>query len=134
MIRRLPIIPTVFVLVAVGVMIALGLWQLDRRAQKAAMLARYAAAQTLSAEVSWPADPAAQEALLFRRTTFDCQVEGKDRPIAGYDRKGTVGWAHSVTCVLPGKKAEEVTATGSVEPEVIGRKAAEEGEAEAGKE
>lgn len=39
-----------------------------------------------------------------------------------------------VTCVLPGKKAEEVTATGSVEPEVIGRKAAEEGEAEAGKE
>jgi len=39
-----------------------------------------------------------------------------------------------VTCMLPGKKAEEVAATGSAEPEVIGRKAAEEGEAEAGKE
>ncbi|MFN5781065.1 MAG: SURF1 family cytochrome oxidase biogenesis protein, partial [Novosphingobium sp.] len=46
MIRRLPIIPTVFVLAAVGVMIVLGFWQLDRRAQKEAMLARYAAAQT----------------------------------------------------------------------------------------
>jgi len=108
MMRRLPIIPTIFVLAAVGVMIALGFWQLDRRAQKEAMLARYAEAQTLSAEVSWPADPAAREALLFRRTTFDCQVEGKDRPIAGYDRKGTVGWAHSVTCVLPGGARAEV--------------------------
>ena len=40
-----------------------------------------------------------------------------------------------VTCMLPGKKSEEVaTPTGGVEPEVIGRKAAEEGEAEAGKE
>ena len=40
-----------------------------------------------------------------------------------------------VTCLIPGKKAEELTTpTGGVEPEVIGRKAAEEGEAEAGKE
>jgi hypothetical protein len=37
--------------------------------------------------------------------------------------------------MIPGKKAEEIaTPTGGVEPEVIGRKAAEEGEAEAGKE
>ncbi len=109
MMRRLPILPTISVLAAVAVMIALGFWQLDRRAQKEAMLTRYAEAQTLSAEVSWPVDPAAQEALLFRRTIFDCQVEGKDRPIAGYDRKGTVGWAHSVTCLLPsGARAEVV--------------------------
>lgn len=109
MIRRLPLIPTLIVLAAVGVMIALGFWQLDRRAQKEAMLASYARAQTISAEIAWSADPAAQEAALFRRTTFDCRVEGKDMPIAGYDRKGTVGWAHSVTCVLPaGNRAEVV--------------------------
>ncbi len=106
--RRLPIIPTVLVLAAVGVMIALGFWQLDRRAQKEAMLARYATAQTLTAEVSWPVDPAQQEAMLFRRTTLDCRVEGKDAPLAGYDRKGTVGWAHAVTCVLPGGVRAEV--------------------------
>ena len=106
--RRLPIIPTVFVLAAVGVMIALGFWQLDRRAQKETMLARYAVAQTLSAEVPWPVDPAAQELALFRRTTIDCRVEGKDAPLAGYDRTGTVGWAHAVTCVLPGGARAEV--------------------------
>lgn len=40
-----------------------------------------------------------------------------------------------VTCVLPGKKAEESAApAGGAEPEIIGRKATEEGEAEAGKE
>ena len=108
MMRRLPIIPTIFVLAAVGVMIALGFWQLDRRAQKEAMLARYAEAQTLSAEVSWPTDPVEQEAALFRRTTIDCRTEGKDAPLAGYDRQGTVGWAHAVTCVLPGGARAEV--------------------------
>lgn len=107
--RRMPIIPTLLVLIAVGVMIALGFWQLDRRAQKEAMLARYAVAQTLSAEVPWPSDPAGQQAALFRRTTFACQVVRKDMPIAGYDRSGTVGWAHSVTCALPnGARAEVV--------------------------
>ena len=106
--RRLPIIPTFLVLAAVGVMIALGFWQLDRRAQKEAILARYAAAQTISTEVPWPVDPAQQELALFRRTTINCRVEGKDSPLAGYDRKGTVGWAHAVTCVLPGGARAEV--------------------------
>ncbi len=39
-----------------------------------------------------------------------------------------------VTCVLPGKKVDEAAAGAAAEPEVIGRKAAEDGEAEAGKE
>jgi len=105
--RRLPILSTLLVLAAVGVMIALGLWQLDRKAQKEAMLARYAVAQTLSAEVPWPSNPAEQELALFRRTTLDCRVAGKDAPLAGYDRRGTVGWAHTVTCELPnGARAE----------------------------
>jgi large subunit ribosomal protein L25 len=40
----------------------------------------------------------------------------------------------AVTCLVPGKKAEDTAPTAVAEPEVIGRKAAEEGEAEAGKE
>lgn len=39
-----------------------------------------------------------------------------------------------VTCVLPGKKLEEAAPSAAVEPEVIGRKASEEGESEAAKE
>lgn len=38
-----------------------------------------------------------------------------------------------VTCLHPSKKAEEAGAAGAAEPEVIGRKAAEEGESEAEK-
>ena len=38
-----------------------------------------------------------------------------------------------VTCMLPTKKAEEAAAAGAAEPEIIGRKPAEEGEAEAEK-
>ena len=40
----------------------------------------------------------------------------------------------AVTCLVPGKKAEDTSPTAVAEPEVIGRKALEEGEAEAGKE
>ena len=101
MIRRLPIFATVLVMAAVGVMIALGFWQLGRMHQKEAMLARYAAAQGLTTEVAWPADPAGQQAALFRRTTVDCRTAGKDAPMAGYDRGGTVGWAHGAACTLP---------------------------------
>jgi len=39
-----------------------------------------------------------------------------------------------VSCTVPTKKGEETAATGVAEPEVIGRKAGEEGEAEAAKE
>jgi large subunit ribosomal protein L25 len=39
-----------------------------------------------------------------------------------------------VTCMVPGKKAEETATTAGAEPEVIGRKAGDEGEADAAKE
>ncbi len=56
----------------------------------------------------------------------DLELPTGARPLVGGDE--TV-----VTCMIPGKKAEEAAAPGSVEPEVIGRKAAEEGEAPAEK-
>lgn len=56
----------------------------------------------------------------------DLELQHGARP--GADPEETV-----VTCLLPGKKVEEGP-TASAEPEVIGRKAAEEGEGEAGKE
>ena len=42
--RRPPFFATLVVLIAVGAMIALGFWQLHRRAWKETMLARFAAA------------------------------------------------------------------------------------------
>ena len=40
MMRRLPMIPTIVVLLAVGTMVALGVWQLQRMAWKDDLLAR----------------------------------------------------------------------------------------------
>ena len=44
MTRKLPIIPTILVALAVATMIGLGFWQLERRQEKEALLASYAAA------------------------------------------------------------------------------------------
>ena len=42
--RELPIVPTILVALAVATMIGLGIWQLERKQQKEALLASYAAA------------------------------------------------------------------------------------------
>ena len=56
MIRRIPIFPTLVVLIAAAVMIQLGFWQLDRRAWKEGLIARYSAAEQFSSELPWPAE------------------------------------------------------------------------------
>lgn len=68
--RRIPVIPTIVVALAVAAMIALGLWQLlERRPQKEAFLAQLAANPTLP-PVAFPR--LADEALLFRRASAFC--------------------------------------------------------------
>lgn len=107
--KRIPLIPTLVVLAAVAVMVALGLWQLDRMAEKESLLARYAAAQTMSSEVEWPRDPAAFEDVLFRHARIDCQSASADRPMAGRNAAGQPGWAHVFACDLAdGRKADVV--------------------------
>ena len=46
--RRVPIFATIVVLAAAAVMVALGVWQLQRLEQKEALLARYAAAEGIA--------------------------------------------------------------------------------------
>ena len=107
--RRIPILPTIIVLGAVAVMIALGFWQLGRMHQKEALLARYASSEGQGGEVAWPADPAAAQDLLFRRSRFDCRSDGAPQPMAGHNARGATGWAHVQACVLPGgQKADLV--------------------------
>ncbi len=107
--RRIPIIPTLVVFAAVAVMIALGLWQLDRMAQKEALLARYAAAQTMSSEVEWPRDPAGFDTVLFRHARIVCLSASADRPMAGRNAEDQAGWAHVFACDLgDGRKADVV--------------------------
>lgn len=96
MIRRVPILPTLVVAAAIAVMIALGIWQLGRMHQKEALLERYRAARTMSAEAPFSADS------LYRRSRIECLRVIEASTMAGINRKGESGQAHIARCALPG--------------------------------
>ena len=60
MIRRLPVLPTILVAMAVAVMIGLGVWQVQRAQWKEALLERYASAGQQPA-MAWPAMAPSEE-------------------------------------------------------------------------
>lgn len=70
--KRVPVVPTVIVALAVATMIALGLWQLlDRLPQKEAFLAQLAA-NPARPPVAFPTAP--DDRLLFRRSVATCRA------------------------------------------------------------
>ena len=105
---RIPLVSTIIVGLAVATMVALGFWQLGRAEEKQTLLARYAQAQTLSSEVSWPADPADATNALYRHTVLDCRAARPLPPVAGRSATGESGWAHRATCIMPGGTEAEV--------------------------
>lgn len=109
MTRRIPVIPTLLVLAAVAVMIRLGFWQLDRMNQKDALLGRYAAARTMSADVRFPQSEKAAEPVLYRHARIDCLAVSDATTKAGLDVNGEAGLAHYARCTLAdGGKADVV--------------------------
>lgn len=97
MIRKLPLIPTILVGLAIAAMIGLGIWQLDRRDQKLALLENYKAAAGLP-PISWPTLPPKEPLPLFRYATGNClQVIGF-RTAAGQNLKGEPGFLMIADC------------------------------------
>ncbi|MFM6930758.1 MAG: SURF1 family protein [Novosphingobium sp.] len=74
MMRRLPVVPTIIVLIAVGIMIRLGFWQLDRLAEKEGELTRLAQ-NVAAAVIDFPANRFDQSNL-FRPARLDCRSPG----------------------------------------------------------
>ena len=99
---RIPFIATLVVVAAVATMIALGVWQLQRRDGKEALIARYSQAQSLWSSVEWPRDVAAQDAALFRQSGFTCQRVLARGAVAGHSATGETGWAQTATCAIDG--------------------------------
>ncbi|MBC7987818.1 MAG: SURF1 family protein, partial [Sphingomonadaceae bacterium] len=93
--KRLPLIPTLLVAAAMGVMIWLGIWQLQRLGEKQALLANYRAAESLP-ETAWPATP--DRALIFRRARGFCLAPVSWRAKSGRNRAGGSGWSHIAAC------------------------------------
>jgi surfeit locus 1 family protein len=98
MIRRLPFAPTLFVAAAVAVLVALGIWQIQRATWKEGLLARYAAAEKLP-PISWPTVPLKNDQLpLFRHATAVCLQPIGKRAVAGENASGEPGYVQIVAC------------------------------------
>ncbi|KWV94398.1 SURF1 family cytochrome oxidase biogenesis protein [Erythrobacter sp. AP23] len=100
MTMRVPVFPTIIVVAAVATMIALGIWQLDRKGEKEALIASAQQAAAMSSEVDYPADPAERDELLYRRTTVACEQVESMTSIAGRSADGRNGVAQRATCRL----------------------------------
>ena len=94
---RLPVIPTLLVALAVATMIGLGIWQLQRKEQKDALLSRYESAVGLPA-VAWPAVPDAAALPLFRRSSLICVRVVNIETVSGSNAAGKAGFAHVASC------------------------------------
>ncbi len=95
--RALPLIPTIIVAAAVLVMIGLGVWQLQRRHEKEAMLA-LAAANPGKAAVAFPSMPPVPPEILFRPSSVHCLRVVGWQTEAGRAADGSTGYRHIAQC------------------------------------
>ncbi len=96
--KRLPIVPTLIVGLAMALMIGLGIWQLHRADWKNALLAQYDA-NTRLPPIAFPKVPTkADERLLFRRATGLCLQPTSWAMSSGRNRAGLSGWRHIALC------------------------------------
>jgi cytochrome oxidase assembly protein ShyY1 len=98
--RRLPIIATIIVVVAVAVMIGLGVWQLQRAAWKGRMLSELGAAQGLAPiDLDRLIAEGHDTPIAFRRATVTCQARDATVALrAGRNVRGTTGYSHFIPC------------------------------------
>ena len=95
--RKLPVIPTILVALAVLTMIGLGIWQLQRMREKEALLAAFAAAAD-KPPIGWPSIPLDQPPPLFRFSTANCLGVNGFRTAAGQNREGEPGYLVIADC------------------------------------
>ena len=89
--RRWPVMPTIVVLCAVVVMVALGVWQLQRKSEKEALIALFHRNMAMSSTVAYPELPPVPDAFLYRKSSVVCLEPVRWDPRSGTDRKGTSG-------------------------------------------
>lgn len=95
--KRFPVIATVLTVLACATMIGLGVWQLRRADEKAALLVRYVAASKLP-EMAWPAVPLPDGEGLFRKAAGYCLEPVSLSVAPGANRAGRAGWRHIAQC------------------------------------
>lgn len=96
--KRLPVVATIVVAVAVLAMLALGAWQLERRGEKATLIARYAANLNQPPMAFPELAPVPPEAM-FRKSRIQCLRVANRRTEAGRSAQGRSGYRHIADCV-----------------------------------
>ncbi len=94
--KRIPILATIVVGLAIAIMIALGIWQLQRKTEKEALIAQYATNRTLP-PIAFPNIPV-NDALLFRKAGAFCLQPVGWTNRAGRNAKGATGWRQIARC------------------------------------
>ena len=89
--RRWPLVPTLVVVLAVAVMIALGVWQLQRKTEKEALIALFQRNTAMSSTVAYPKLPPVSDAVLYRKSSVVCLEPVRWDPRSGTDRAGRSG-------------------------------------------
>lgn len=95
MTRRLPVVATLVVVLAVAAMIGLGIWQLQRREAKHALLASFARNAALPER---PLKLPTPDEALFSRVTATCTAPTPPARSAGRSAGGASGYRFLVTC------------------------------------
>ncbi len=95
---RVPIIPTLLVGLACAAMVALGLWQWQRKDEKAALIALYEINRQQPAEIGFPVLAPVPDEALFRRSRAMCLEPVGWRVSGGRDAKGRSGFRYIAEC------------------------------------
>ena len=106
--KRWPLIPTILVVVAVATMLGLGIWQLQRKAEKEVLLARYEAAAGLP-PIAWPVVPVPTALPLYRMSSVQCVKVVGWRAVSGSSADGKSGYAHLASCQTSGGEGPGAT-------------------------
>jgi surfeit locus 1 family protein len=97
--RRVPIFATIVVIAAVLTMVGLGIWQLGRKTEKEALIARYEAAQAQEGlSYIYPSYPEAA----YTRTIIYCADPTGQSVGSGRNARGQSGWVHVARCTIGG--------------------------------
>jgi surfeit locus 1 family protein len=94
---RIPLLPTLLVGLAVAAMVGLGIWQIQRSAEKKELVARYEAAARLP-PLAWPVMRGGEQDLLYRRATGFCTSVEEWNATAGRSADGQSGWMLTASC------------------------------------
>ncbi|MBB5684186.1 SURF1 family cytochrome oxidase biogenesis protein [Sphingobium boeckii] len=95
--KRIPLIPTILVGLAMAIMIAMGVWQIQRKGEKEALLALYAA-NLRKPEMAFPAMAPVPDEAMFRRSAATCLEVTGWRIEGGRALSGGTGYRQIASC------------------------------------